>query len=306
MKIGIQNIILIVFIELLFSNSAFAQKKSSEIINFDDGWRFYLGGMQGAEAPLLNDSQWRKVDLPHDWSIEDRPGTKSPFNPTAINQVSEGFTIQGTGWYRKTFELPVYDQDKQALLQFDGVYMNADVYVNGHHLGSHPYGFTSFYYNITQQLMPGKKNVIAVEVKNEGQNSRWYSGSGIYRHVWLKMLSPVHVTQWGTYITTPQVSESSAQVNIASRLENNGNENAIVNVITKLISPNGNEAARTESKVRLKSGEKQEIKTNTVITNPDLWSCESPATYKAITEIYNNGNLINSEENTFGIRRISF
>ena len=306
MTIGIKNIMFLAIVGLLLINNALAQAKLSEIANFDSDWRFRLGGMQGAEGTDFNDATWRKLDLPHDWSIEDRPGTKSPFSPSAISQVSEGFTTQGTGWYRKTFDVPLTDKDKQVIVQFDGVYMNADVYVNGHHVGNHPYGFTSFYYNITQHLKFGGKNVIAVEVKNEGQNSRWYSGSGIYRHVWLKTFAPVHITQWGMYVTTPEVSESAAQINVTNELANDGDKEKAISVITKLISPHGNEAGRTESKLIIAAGEKKELKTNTIIKSPELWSCEAPALYQVITEVYHDGNLINSEKNTFGVRKISF
>src|SRR5205085_10899634 len=144
---------------------------------------------------------WRTVQLPHDWSIEDLPGTNSPFSPDAVNGESVGFTTGGIGWYRKTFTIPASDQNKVVYILFDGVYMNADVWLNGEHLGNHPYGYTSFWFDISSKIKFGETNVIAVEVKNEGTNSRWYSGSGIYRYVWLKIFEPVHVSQWGTYIT---------------------------------------------------------------------------------------------------------
>jgi beta-galactosidase len=149
---------------------------------------FHRGGVQGAEMPGFDDSKWRRVDLPHDWSIEDLPGTNSPFDPNAISQVSGGFTTGGTGWYRKTFTIGCTTKNKRIHIQFDGVYMNADFWLNGESLGTHPYGYTSFWFDITSKIKFGEKNTIIVQVKNEGQNSRWYSGSGIYRHVWLKML----------------------------------------------------------------------------------------------------------------------
>lgn len=179
---------------LLISLRLLAQTNGKAL--FDNDWRFHLGGAQGAEETAYDDSRWRKLDLPHDWSIEDLPGTQSPFDSSAITQVSGGFTKGGTGWYRKTFTIPADAKNKRITIQFDGVYMNADVWLNGKHLGSHPYGYTSFWYDITAGLNFGASNTLAVEVKNEGQNSRWYSGSGIYRHVWLKTTEPVHVAQW--------------------------------------------------------------------------------------------------------------
>jgi beta-galactosidase len=293
----------ILTIFLLISNHAIAQNST---VNFDKNWHFHLGGLIGGEHPLLDDSKWRILDLPHDWSIEDRPGTRSPFNKDAISQVNGGFTAQGTAWYRKSFTVPVSDKNKHVIIQFDGVYMNADVYVNGQHVGNHPYGYTSFYYDITPQLKFGNKNIVAVEVKNEGQNSRWYSGSGIYRHVWLKTLGLVHIAQWGTFIATSEVSESSAKLSIKTQLVNDGTDEAPITLITRFVGPDGNEACKTSSRLTLNGGERKEVSENGEIKNPALWSCERPVLYKAITEIYQNGKLINSEQNTLGIRSISF
>ncbi|MBP1650673.1 MAG: glycoside hydrolase family 2 sugar binding, partial [Bacteroidetes bacterium] len=173
---------------------------------FDDDWLFYRGNAQGAENPSFNDQEWRKIDLPHDWSIEDLPGTNSPFSQGAISQVSGGFTTGGTGWYRKHFTLQA--DKKPVILQFDGVYMNATVWLNGKKLGKHPYGYTTFSFDITDKIIPGKENVLAVLVRNEGENSRWYAGSGIYRHVWLKS------NQYKIAITTPVVNRSLATVAI--------------------------------------------------------------------------------------------
>lgn len=283
-----------------------AQTQLGSAMNFDNDWRFHLGGFLGAEQPDLNDSKWREVDLPHDWSIEDRPGTRSPFNKDAISQVNEGFTTQGTAWYRKTFTEPANNRGKHVILQFDGVYMNSDVYVNGMHMGNHPYGYTSFYYDITKALKFGEKNVIAVEVKNEGQNSRWYSGSGIYRHIWLKIVDPVHIAQWGTYITTPEVNELSAKINIKTQVINEGNAGATLKIITRFLSPDGIEAGKVERTLTLEAGEKKENSESTDIKRPQLWSCESPVLYEAITEIYENGTTTSREENTFGIRKLTF
>lgn len=299
--------VLIYILSALFIYSQnLAQTNINNTINFDNDWRFHLGGYQGGEQMQADDSKWRMIDLPHDWSIEDIPGTHSPFNANAISQVSGGFTTGGTAWYRKTFAIPTTDKGKQVIMQFDGVYMNADVFVNGQHLGNHPYGYTSFYYDITKQIKFGETNLVAVEVKNEGQNSRWYSGSGIYRHVWLKTIDPVHIVQWQTFITTPEVNQSSARVNFKTQLINEGREQAAIDVVTRFTTAAGAEAGKTESKLTLNAGEKKEITAGEEIKNPRLWSCESPSLYKAVTEVYQNGKLINSEVNTFGIRKIAF
>src|SRR5450432_464805 len=198
-------------------NCVFAQIKIANAGNeilFDDDWRFFRGDTVNAELENFDDASWRQLQVPHDWSIEEVPGTNSPFNPDVLNGVSIGFTTGGTGWYRKTFELPVQQKNKKIFIEFEGVYMNADVWINGEHLGNHPYGYTSFWYDITKHLKYGGKNTIAVEVKNEGQNSRWYSGSGIYRHVWLQTTQPVHIAQWGQAITTPKVNTANAIIHV--------------------------------------------------------------------------------------------
>ena len=288
---------------LFFSSRA--QKNST--INFDNDWAFHLGAAQGADQYSFDDSKWRKIDLPHDWSIEDLKGTQSPFSIDAISQVSGGFTTGGTGWYRKTFSIAPQDNGKKIHIQFDGVYMNADVWINGHHLGNHPYGYTDFMFDITDQVKFDASNIIAVEVKNEGQNSRWYSGSGIYRHVWIKTMEPVHTSQWGTFITTPEISNMSAAINCKTNIINETDQDATVSIITKFINAGGAEVAvAAESKQVIKAKQQVEFNQDAIIKNPMLWSCESPAMYNAVTAIYNNGKLLSTDINPFGIRKISF
>jgi beta-galactosidase len=292
-------------IMLIFSQ-AVAQPQTNSLMNFDSSWKFHLGGALRAESVDFNDSNWRKVDLPHDWSIEDRPGTHSPFNPDAISQVNEGFTVQGTGWYRKDFTVPASAKGKRVIIQFDGVYMNSDIYVNGQHVGNHPYGYTSFYYDITKELKFGETNVIAVEVKNEGQNSRWYSGSGIYRHVWLKTVDPVHLKTWGTYITTRGADAAAAKVVVKNKIVNESTGPVVLKVITRILSARGREVGKIESSLSIPAGEERETNEQAAIKRPQLWSCETPVMYKAVTEIYKSGKMVDSEKLWFGIRQISF
>ncbi|MGN6194191.1 MAG: glycoside hydrolase family 2 TIM barrel-domain containing protein [Ginsengibacter sp.] len=297
---------LIVFVCLLCGTiRVYAQINTTTL--FDNNWTFLLGGAQGAEDINFNDSSWRKIDLPHDWSIEDLKGTNSPFNKYAISQVSGGFTTGGTGWYRKKFLISSEDKGKKIFIQFDGVYMNADVWINGHHLGNHPYGYTCFIYDLTNYLKYDSSNVIAVEVKNEGQNSRWYSGSGIYRHVWLKKMDLVHVSQWGIFITTPEVNSAVATINCKTNVVNESKQPQTVRIVTRLINPEGKEVATAnEARSALAAGKSFEFNQNTSIKNPELWSCESPVLYKAITSVYKNDQLVSSDTNGFGIRKISF
>jgi beta-galactosidase len=273
---------------------------------FDSGWRFHHGGAQGAENPAFDDSKWRKMDLPHDWSIEDLPGTNSPLNIDAISQVNGGFTTGGTGWYRKTFIVPAELTEKHFIIMFEGVYMNAEFWLNGEYLGEHPYGYTSFWFDITSKLKFGRENVLSVKVKNEGENSRWYSGSGIYRHVWLQVVSPVHVATWGTYITTPQVTEKEALINIKTTVVNHNSGNSKIRLVTKIINAGRQEQTLVESEKIIESGASIEIVQDVKINNPSLWSVNSPALYNAVSEIYEAEALTDRIETKFGIRSISF
>jgi len=299
---------LLIFFLVYFSAESFSQATL-----FDADWRFYRGGVQGAEMPRFDDSKWRKIDLPHDWSIEDLPtgqaglpGTHTPFDPNAISQVSGGFTVGGTGWYRKTFTIGAEQKSKRVHIQFDGVYMNADFWLNGESLGTHPYGYTSFWFDITDKIKFGEKNTIIVQVKNEGQNSRWYSGSGIYRHVWLKMLDPVHVSPWGVYITTPDANATGSRLNIKTNVFNESSVPSQVKLVTRIIDSKGNEVAKTESQQEVNISASAEFAQELTVNSPQLWSTDSPALYTAVSEVYRDGKLTDKAETKFGIRTISF
>jgi len=182
--------------------------------------------MTGAENPDFDDSSWRKIDLPHDWSIEDLPGQKpgetvGPFDRNSIGLFYTGYTVGGTGWYRKSFTMEKEDQGKLFSIYFDGVYMESDVWLNGHHLGSHKHGYTPFCYFLNDFLNPaGEVNTIAINVKNIGANSRWYSGSGIYRHVWLRVTDGLNIPVWGIFVTTPEVTGEKSKVRAMVSVEN--------------------------------------------------------------------------------------
>ena len=273
---------------------------------FDEDWRFMKGNVPMAENSVFDDSHWRKLDLPHDWSIEDLPGKQSPFDASAISQVSGGFTTGGTGWYRKTFTIPKSESGKIVRFQFDGIYMNADLWLNGQPLGKHPYGYTSFWYDVSDKLKFGETNVIAVRVKNEGLNSRWYSGSGIYRHVWLQILEPVHLAQWGTYITSSEVNAGTARVNVRSTVENKSNSPQTVRLSTNLFDPDGRDIIRIENAQSIGPSGRFEYNQNFIVTQPKLWSIESPQLYSAITEVFVGEKLTDRYITKFGIRSIAF
>jgi beta-galactosidase len=273
---------------------------------FDFDWRFHKGGAQGAESRDFDDSGWRRLDLPHDWSIEDLPGTRSPFDPEAISQVSGGFTTGGTGWYRKTFKVPESQKGKRIVILFDGVYMNAEVWLNGQLMGSHPYGYTSFWFDLTDKVKFGDSNVLAVKVKNEGENSRWYSGSGIYRHVWLKTLEPTHLAQWGTYVTTPEVNGSSARVNVRTSVLNESDRPVRATLVTRILSPTGGEVARVEDSHTIEAKSEHGFDQSASVKSPALWSPDSPVLYTTVSEVYVDQQLTDRLETKFGIRTILF
>jgi beta-galactosidase len=276
------------------------------VVLLDEGWKFHRGGAQGAEQTAFDDSRWRSVDLPHDWSIEDLPGAASPFDRDAAGQVSTGFTTGGTGWYRRTLPTPDLQAGRRFVIQFDGAYMNAEVWVNGRSVGSHPYGYSSFWFDVTDRLKAGEANLLAVKVRNVGENSRWYSGSGIYRHVWLHVISPVHVAQWGTSVTTPDVSASSARVAVRTSIENRLATRVVASLTTRIVGPDGREVGRAESTVDLAPGEASEVAHDVAVTNPTLWSTESPTLYTAASEVRVSGQLVDRVETPFGIRSVTF
>jgi beta-galactosidase len=221
--------------------------------------------------------------------------------------MGTGYFIGGTAWYRKRFTIGKDDKDKIAYLQFDGVYMNSDVWINGKHLGNHPYGYTSFYYDITPFLnSAGQPNVVAVQVKNEGTNARWYSGSGIYRHTWLTLVNPVHVGVWGTFVTTPIVTDKSAEVDIATTLVNSGKEDASVTVKVQLMDSKGKVVGMTTGNSTIAPGQSADAKQNIKLENPSLWSIEKPLLYNALVTVLINKKEADKVNTTFGIRSIKF
>ncbi|MDP5229136.1 MAG: DUF4982 domain-containing protein [Cellulophaga sp.] len=275
-----------------------------EPISMDEGWKFHKGGAYGAEQPNFDDTSWRNINVPHDWSIEDLEGTNSPFDPNAHTQVNGGFTTGGTAWYRKSFIMPSNDSDKISTIQFDGVYMNAEVWINGNKLGTHPYGYTTFQFDITPYLLYGKDNVLAVKVKNFGENSRWYSGSGIYRHVWLITKNKNHIKPWGVYVTTPDISKTSAKVIIKTDIGLDENRNYDLSTI--IFDANGVEVGKIISKNTEVSNTSKSITQNINIKSPRLWSLENTHQYTAITELSIENKLVDRVKTKFGVRSISF
>ncbi len=235
--------------------------------------------------------------------VHERSG---PFDTQAFNASHLGYTVGGIGWYRKTFTPPASDKGKKTRIQFGGVYQDADVFVNGKKIGNHPYGYTSFGYDLTPHIKFGENNVIAVNVKNVGYNSRWYTGSGIYRHVWLTTTNPVHIANWGTYITTPEVSDEKAVVNVRTKVINKGSAEANVRLRIKIVDPAGRTVGSIEATSNITPNARQKFNQKLNVKSPSLWSVDSPNLYYAIQEVLVDGKVVDSTKERFGIRTISF
>jgi beta-galactosidase len=270
--------------------------------DFDRDWRFHLGDVPSAKEADFADERWRKLDLPHDWSIE---GSFSPDNPAG---VGGGALPGGIGWYRKRFTLPASSRDKNIFIDFDGVYMNSEVWINGHYLGDRPYGYSSFRYELTPYLHFGDKpNVISVRVDNSKQpNSRWYSGSGIYRNVWLVTTPKIYVAHWGTYLTTPVVTAQEATVAIQTTVRNTTASAEPVSLTTVLYDRQGKQVGTTESTQTVQAGKSGVFSQQLHVSDPTLWSTTDPYLYKAVSRVSVNGKAGDSYETPFGIRYFRF
>jgi len=251
--------------------------------NFDRGWRFLLADSAQMATAEYNDTWWRLLDVPHDWA---REGDFFVGHPSG---AGGGALPGGIGWYRKTFTLSDYDSARDRYyLEFDGVYMNSTVYVNGQKAGHRPYGYSSFEYDITPYLRQGQ-NVVAVRVDNSDQpNSRWYSGCGIYRHVWLTKTATVHVAHWGVHADA-RVVKGRGRLDIAVTLEDQGT------VANTLIAPDGRVVGRSKG-----------LKSTINVSNPKLWSCETPYIYTLRTEVSSGGRVVDTYETTTGFRSFRF
>ena len=296
-----QTVIMGVCCMLFLGACSSLSSESRERLSFNDGWLFSLADDSLAARPEFVDSGWRKLNLPHDWAIE---GDFSQDNPSG---TGGGALPGGVGWYRKTFVAENKDKGKHFRIEFDGVYMNSEVFINGTCLGKRPYGYISFSYDLTPYLKWGEKNVIAVRVDNAEQpNSRWYSGCGIYRNVWLLKIGDVCVAEWGTYVTTAKVDGQGASLNLVTTLENTGKENADVTVRSVLKDAEGKEVAQAESPANVVAEKSVEIAQKLQVTSPQLWDVEHPYLYSLVTEVMKGGQCVDRYITPVGIRTFSF
>lgn len=273
-------------------------------VNFNSGWKFNLGDSSTAFQKDFNDSEWSNISLPHDFSIF------QDFTPNG--EAESGFLPGGTGWYRKSFSMPENLDGKSIVLNFDGAYKDAYVYVNGELIGEHHYGYTSFAFDITEKLIcdGSSENLIAVKVENQIPSSRWYSGSGIYRDVTLVITEPVHVAKNGTYVTTPDLAEnngSSATVNIAVDVQNDSNASAAVTVRNTIYEKGSSESVGSDTQpLSVPSDGTASVKSEISVSSPKLWSLDTPNLYYVKTEILNGSDVIDTYNTEFGFKWYEF
>ena len=293
-----QTAIILIVAALMACSSVNPREKSS----FNKRWKFSLSAGEEAWLPDYDDSGWQLLDLPHDWSIEGEFSDKHPATEGG------GALPGGVGWYRKSFAVDKADEDRLFYIEFDGIYRNSEVWINGNYLGKRPYGYISFRYELTPYLNYGdEKNILVVKVDNSKQpNSRWYSGSGIYRNAWLVSTDRVAIDHWGTFVSSPQVNEDSAIMSVETKILNRANEKMEISLSTLVYNPRGDLVISVEEK-GIPAGDsliilKQEIK----IDDPLLWSDMNPQLYRVVSEIRNGKQLLDNYETTTGIRYFEF
>lgn len=311
-KITWKTLLLILF---LFQNSiVFSQKLDTSFTreNFNENWKFERFGLHpdkpgqiipepsGLEAANYNDANWRKLNLPHDWGIE------GPFRNDLENNTGL-LPWKGIGWYRKHFTVSQNDKNKKIFIDFDGAMANAQVWLNGQFVGEWPYGYTSFRFDLSPFVLFGSENIIAVRLDTEKLDSRWYPGAGIYRNVWLTKTNSVHIDHWGIYLTTPNISDEEATVDLQVNLKNSRANSSNIKVQTTILnSENQIVAASKQISTSIVANSNKTIGLAIKVDKPQMWDVENPILYNAQTQVYEGDQLIHEETTTFGFRTIEF
>lgn len=266
--------------------------------SFNDDWLFQKSYDSLVSNVDYDDSDWRKLSLPHDWAIE------GPFAPE-YNPRTGGLPVFGEAWYRKHFTIDNSKKGSIVTLEFDGVMSNSTIYINGSKVYSRPYGYSSFEIDMTPFLNFGNENVIAVSLNPEVLSSRWYPGAGIYRNVWMEVKNPVHIKHWGQFVTTPLITESKAEVSIETKIENEQELRGKYQIVTTILNADNNEITSSTNEFQF-DGNEQTIIQKLEITNPKLWDFKTPYLYKTVSTIYKNEVAIDNYTTNFGIRTIEF
>jgi beta-galactosidase len=287
---------------LLLTTTSFSQGKKARIIeDFNKNWNFKLGDHPEAINSNFDAKDWRNLQLPHDWSIE------GAFDKDSKTKQAQGFLPAGKGWYRKTFTVPASFKSKTIWIEFDGVFKNSEVFINGHSLGIRPNGYISFSYDLSEFLNFGQPNIIAVKVDNDAQpNSRWYTGSGIYRNVRLVIAEKLHVDEWGTFVTTPEISKEKASVHLEVKIKNASENQKEFKLVSSILDKKNDEVAKVESIEKIASNSSSTTTQNFTLKKPILWDTENPYLYKIVTKIYEKETLVDNYETPLGIRFFDF
>jgi beta-galactosidase len=269
--------------------------------SFDNGWRFHLGEVANAQGTSFDDSAWTELNVPHDFSIA------LPFSQSSASGAGGGYLDGGVGWYRKSFSIPSASSGSRVFVQFDGVYMDSTVWMNGTQVCARPYGFISFECDVTAAAKFDATNVLAVRVNNQLPSSRWYSGSGIYRHVWLKTVNPVRVAYTGTRVATPQISASSASVSVTVTLQNDTASSQSATVASSIRDASGAEVTQnTAAAVAVAAGKTADVTQMLTVADPALWSIASPTLYTVVTTVTVGDTVVDTYTTPFGIRSFAF
>ena len=315
--------ILTCFLILQISFLAYPQRNETSVKtagetnvqSFDEDWLFKRYGLQ-ADGTRLNevenlqgmnvlDESWQKVDVPHDWAIT------GPFR-IELEGATGKLPWKGIGWYRKHFIIPATDNDKKIFVDFDGAMANAKIWLNGNYVGTWPYGYSSFRMDLTPYIKFGKENILAVRLNTEDWDSRWYPGAGIYRHVWLVKTNNVHVSHWGTHLTTPEITAASAKINLKVSVDNDSEKDVLAVIKTKIYKIDKNDiigkqvASCEEAKINIASANEETASVSANISNPELWDINSPDRYVAQTSVIVNGKTVDVYNTVFGVRKLEF
>lgn len=283
----------------MMAQSAMAVPRARDC--FDANWLFHQGDVEGGQQPSLDAQAWRTLDLPHDWSIE------GPFDSNNPSAAQGAYLPTGIGWYRKSFTTPPSASGKKVFIEFDGIYMNGEVWINGQLLGKRPYGYLGVQYDLTEHLKAEGENVMAVRVDNSLQpSSRWYSGSGIYRHVWLSVVDRLHVSHWGTQVTTPEITAEKGTVEIKTTLVNDHEADKKVSLKQVVLNANGKEEASVTTEILLKAAGKNVVTQQLEVIKPELWSPKSPTLYTIKTELVDGKRIADQYQTPLGFRTVVF
>ena len=294
---SLKSVLFTIIILTIFSYSSFSRDK--ERINFQ--WKFKLGDFTEAKNPKFDDSNWQIVNLPHDASIYGEF-----VKDTLGGNRRNGYRPRHIGWYRKSLNINKKQEGQRYILEFEGVYRASDVWVNGVHCGTFLNGYLDFEYDITDLIKPGE-NIIAVRFDNTYKDSsRWYTGEGITRDVYLHIVNDLHIDRYGTFITTPKIDESQANVEIKTDVINQNPDSVNCKLITNIIDPSGNAVATSTSVVPLGANEKFVFRQSVNVEDPVLWDIDNPKLYKAVSKVYNNDEEVDTYETKFGIRDVEF